>query len=300
KNAFSIVETWLKHSRSSPLAIRLQVDQKEDTHSLQIEPFLEAIMAHSVRWEYLKISLPQMHNPRFNVACSAPLLCSLSIGGGEMCWVPSLGAPNLRQLVGAQFHDAFIQLLPWSQLTALYIASVSPPQFMDILHHTPNLVHCKLTILITTTAESDAARLDPRPLTLPRLEVLVMTIDSWLGEDEGPSGWFGLVTFPALRRLQVARRLLEPNPVATLRAFTARSGCRLQELYIPCAPDDLVAACRTALRSIPLVLSARDVNLGNKFFYHASSVVYDGYITDSEDDAKALSGGEESVVSDDY
>ncbi|KAJ6454520.1 hypothetical protein C8R47DRAFT_1166933, partial [Mycena vitilis] len=296
---FCILETWLERSRSCPLAIRFEVIQEEDTHSLKIEPFLQAIVSHSTRWEYLRISLPQMHNPRFNTSCSAPLLRDLSIGGGEMCWAPSVEAPNLRQLVVAQFHDAFIPLLPWNQLTALHLAPVSPPQFMGILHHTANLVHCKLTIFMTPTAESDAARIDPRPLTLSRLEVLVMTIDGWLSEDEGPMGWFRLATFPALRRLQVARRLLEPDPIATLRAFIARSGCRLQEVYIPYA-DELVGACRTALPTISLVLSARDVNLGNKFFYHGSSVVYDGYITDSEDGAESLSGGEEEVVSDDY
>ncbi|KAJ7667465.1 hypothetical protein DFH06DRAFT_218907 [Mycena polygramma] len=304
KNMFCILETWLERSCSCPLAIRFEVIQKEDTHSLKIEPFLQAIVSHSTRWEYLKISLPQMHNPRFNTSCSAPLLRDLGIGEGgmcwaPMCWAPSVEAPNLRQLVvTAQFHDTFVPLLPWNQLTALHLASVSPPQFMGILHHTANLVHCRLTIFMTPTAESDAARIDPRPLTLPRLEVLVMTMDGSLSHDEGPTGWFGLATFPALRRLQVARRLLEPDPIATLRAFIARSGCRLQEVYIPYA-DELVGACRTALPTIPF-LSARDNHLGNRFFNHGSSVLHSGYFTDSEDDAGSLSGGEGSVVSDDY
>jgi hypothetical protein len=154
---------------------------------------------------------------------------------------------------------------------------------MDLLHHTVNLVHCKLDILINDQLEPDAALINPRPLTLSHLESLVMLVDDWLDEGVTPTGWFGLTTFPALRRLQVPESPLNPDPIATLLALISRSHCSLQQLFISenhHAPT--LNAYRTALPYIPSILFSRKVNIGNRLFTHDSSVV--GYETNSEED----------------
>ncbi|KAJ7672491.1 hypothetical protein DFH06DRAFT_1467925 [Mycena polygramma] len=296
KRNLNILETWLKRSRSYPVSIRLEgpqpVRHERGVHSLKLEPFIEAIIAQSARLQYLKIKLPLNDIPRFK-HLNVPLLRSFSIGSDSL-WDPSIEAPQLRKVVLDRFHNVFAALIPWTQLTTLRIQDLLPHEFMDILHRTVNLVHCRFTIF-TSQHHGDADHIDPRPLTLLHLETLILMMDGWVNDDSALPGWFGLTTFPSLRKLQVSAGLLHPDPISTLRALISRSRCSLKELYIPMDPM-LADACRTALPTIPLILSGRSNDIGHRLFADDSSIMKFGVESDSEDDGTSQLSGDDDLA----
>ncbi|KAJ7241696.1 hypothetical protein B0H12DRAFT_1236940 [Mycena haematopus] len=298
--------SWLTLSRSCLLSIRLLGSNHSHYVQLQIPPFIAAITPHSARWEYLKLDLPlfyEDHGLEGLRACSS--LRSLSIGGGawRMGWTPFIEAPRLCAVGFERFPNLErVPHLPWFQLTTLRMEFVSSSEFMDILHHTVNIVHCQL-ILTGVHILTNAVLINPKPLVLSYLETLVMQVKAGSAAFDIHNaliGWFSLATFPALRRLQVSRRLLYPDPLATLPALVLRSGCDLKRLYITDFPSpELISACREALPRVSVVPNG---NLGRKRFIHESSI-FDG--SDSEDDAEddaELSSSDEAwaLFSSDY
>ncbi|KAJ7672494.1 hypothetical protein DFH06DRAFT_93916 [Mycena polygramma] len=277
-----VLETWLKRSRSSPVSIRLEgtplARHDRGIYSLKLEPFIETIIAQSARLQYLKLQLPLNDIPRFRHV-NVPLLHSFGMGSDSL-WNPSIEAPQLRKVALSEYHDRLAPLIPWTQLTILRIQNILPNKCMGILHQTVNLVHGRFT-LFTSEHLFDAVR-DPRPLTLLHLETLVLIMDGWGNNDSLLPGWFGRTTFPSLRKLQVSAVLLNPSPVDTLLALISRSHCSLKELYIPESPE-LADACRTALPTIPLVLSSRINDIGRKLFADDWSIMKSGLVADSED-----------------
>ncbi|KAJ7895046.1 hypothetical protein B0H13DRAFT_833815 [Mycena leptocephala] len=277
-----VLESWLKRSRSCPLSIIIQGAsqefEEEGVADIQtLEPFVDAILSHSERWEYMKIK-PPLDLVRFSgLIVHAPLLRSLSIStwlGPKVHWNTPIEAPQLRRLTLEHYCDSLPPLLPCAQLTTLCVTSISDHQFLDILHHTVNLVHCK--VFFSTLLP--AAAIAPRPLTLPHLETLVLLLDSWASAV--PPGWFDTLTLPALRRLELEEHILDPNPIGALEALIARSRCSLQQLHLP--RTTLEDAYRLAFPAVPSIVFRRGYNIGNRVFAHDASVV--DYATDNEDD----------------
>jgi hypothetical protein len=173
---------------------------------------------------------------------------------------------------------------------------------MPVLHNAVSLIHCKVTILPRAGFETNAAR---TPLVLLHLQTLVLLVKGGAdvfpnaGSADAPTGWFSLATFPVLRRLQVPRRLLEPDPVATLLALVSRSGCSLQQLYIPGWGVNLRNACRAALPGVPSVVGCRRVNIGNRLFA-LESVPVDSATDSEEDELDLRISDEESASEGDY
>jgi hypothetical protein len=196
------------------------------------------------------------------------------LGPEELHWNAPIEAPQLRKLTLEHYCDPLPPLLPCAQLTTLRVTSISDQQFLDILHHTVNLVHCK--VLFSTLLPT--AAIAPRPLTFPHLETLALLLDDWAFAV--PLGWFDMLTLPALRRLELEERLLDPNPIGALKALIARSRCSLQELHLP--RTTLEDAYRLAFPAVPSIVFHRGYNIGNRVFAHDASVV--DYATDNEDD----------------
>ncbi|KAJ7337492.1 hypothetical protein DFH08DRAFT_876953 [Mycena albidolilacea] len=244
RNGLRCLETWLRLSKSCPLSICLQ--GMTSNHPENLVPFMVAISSECARWEYLTIGLAMKYRPFQECACG--MLRSLRIRANwwDQGWTP-VDAPNLRTVVVDvdEFHSGPPPHLPWAQLTTLHLHCIAPPHFMAILHNAVSLVHCKVTILARAGLETNAAQINATPLVLLHLQTLLVK-DASISAG-APIGWFSLATFPVLRRLQVPRWLLEPDPAATLLALVSRSGYSLQQLYIPDSCVNLRNACRAAL-----------------------------------------------------
>ncbi|KAJ6565464.1 hypothetical protein DFH09DRAFT_1034809 [Mycena vulgaris] len=274
-----LLESWLQRSGSCPLSIRLLGfpehlgEELGDVALAELDPFLEAIVSHCERWEYFKTNIPL----RYLGTGRTPLLRSLNIEGrlveGSGWIAPSIEGPQLQKLALEWYREIFAIMVPWGQLTTLYLTFVTPLQFMDILHHAVNLVHCKLNIVSPEPQDVGPTK----PVKLLHLQTLVLV--DW--SSEPPTGWIDALTLPALRRLQIAEKFLDPDhPVDTLLALISRSECSLQELYVH-GSDLHNDMYRTALPSIPSVIFDRYYNIGNGLFVPESSE--DRYDTDSND-----------------
>ncbi|KAF8208109.1 hypothetical protein K438DRAFT_1930537 [Mycena galopus ATCC 62051] len=280
KSRLRCLERWLTLSRFCSLSIQLYGPSGGDDHDghyrLYLAPFIAAIVPHSARWEHLQIRLPL-----------------LSVGGGSIgggWWGPDLTpfieAPQLRAVVLKQFTNSVH--LPWTQLTMLRMDLVCPSDFMSILHLTVNLVHCKLTLL---------------------------TDDGFHTDRDALTGWFGLATLPALCKLQVSDRPIQPEPIATILGLVSRSGCSLQQLYLVGTPDLKLIVCNSCIlwviriprnwsvciarlcHEFPRSYLGRRVSIGNLHFADASSLL--SGVTES-DDIETNSGDEGLATESDY
>ncbi|KAJ7704505.1 hypothetical protein B0H17DRAFT_12944 [Mycena rosella] len=270
-----IVESWLTRSASCPLSIRLL---SSGPALSDLDPVLQACVSHSARWEYMKINTIPLDY--IGNSGSMPLLRSLAVEGKVLegsGWIASsIDAPQLQKLTLGRYREIFAAMIPWGQLKTLQLTGVAPHQFMAILRHTVNLVHCKLNIIEEPENNSNAA--DSATVKLIHLEALVLV--QWV-DDPWQTGWFDSLTLPALRRLQIAEECLgRERPVDTLLSFIARSGCSLEQVFILTLSSLSDDAYRAALSSVPSVVFNRSLDLGNGLFAPDSS---EYAYTDSED-----------------
>ncbi|KAJ7829402.1 hypothetical protein B0H14DRAFT_2810084 [Mycena olivaceomarginata] len=267
QNRLRCLETWLRLSKSCPLSIRLEGSTWTRNHSENLVPFMTAISSECARWEYLTIGLGMRYRPFQECACGMLRSLRMRAHLWDQGRTP-VDAPNLRTVVVDidRFHSGPPPHLPWAQLTTLHLRCIAPPHFMPVLHNAVSLIHCKVTILPRAGFETNAAR---TPLVLLHLQTLV------------------------------PRRLLEPDPVATLLALVSRSGCSLQQLYIPGWGVNLRNACRAALPGVPSVVGCRRVNIGNRLFA-LESVPVDSATDSEEDELDLRISDEESASEGDY
>ncbi|KAJ6468669.1 hypothetical protein C8R47DRAFT_1151296 [Mycena vitilis] len=133
--------------------------------------------------------------------------------------------PRLRTLVLSDI-GALRTNFPWAQLTSLKLPEAHPCRYVSILVQTRNLVHCELRIY---GALLDHGNVGPEEdIQLPRLEFLTLIhVGGELVKDFLPT-----LIVPALRNLEIPESYLAPDPIASLTAFVAKSGCRLEELHL--------------------------------------------------------------------
>ncbi|KAJ7454062.1 hypothetical protein B0H11DRAFT_2070172 [Mycena galericulata] len=223
-----LLEQSLGRSGSSPLSIKLQYRASDGSPSsvLDLDQFLQTIVSHSSHCEHLYIPvelLPSLRSP-------APVLRSLILGGTFGVEVQELQLPSsvptffsgplLHKVTLRLYTPAFYPVLPWSQLTVLFVHWISTGDCARVLRQAINLVYCQLWIFHVEAEElSD--------ITLLQLETLRLRMS--LGSE---TRFMNALTLPALRSLQLQEHFIQPNPVSTLVSLVTRSRCTLQELFI--------------------------------------------------------------------
>ncbi|KAF7335598.1 F-box domain-containing protein [Mycena venus] len=206
KQESHISQMWLDRSGCRPLSIKIFTDGIY-TPSRPLE-VIGPVNSQRARWEYLKLVLSQS----FTFILEGPM-------------------PTLRQLdFELEYSDPPVDfiacaasrvMLPWSQLTALTLQMVYLRECVPILQQTPNLMYCKLDLV-----------LDPEPDVLP--EVRLPLLESLILNDDGEPilGYLDTFVVPALRHLEIPELELGKNPTDTLSSFVSKSGCKLQDLRI--------------------------------------------------------------------
>ncbi|KAJ6457795.1 hypothetical protein C8R47DRAFT_169746 [Mycena vitilis] len=238
------LETWLTRSRSCPLSIK--IESAIFGHRV-LPPFIEAIAPHCERWEHIKLFGPLAYFR--SIEGPLPLLRSLALGFSTQMGPASVivfhKAPLLHRLTLSLYLDHYTSMIPWSQLTVLIVHIIQPKECRLILNLTHRLVHCRLIV-----NESKEQTRTPQPtMTLLHLEMLVLQVRYAHGKADG---LFGSLTLPALRRLQVSASLLQPGPVAGLRALVSRSACALQRVHI-IGPTGTFDACEPCRKTWPAI-----------------------------------------------
>ncbi|KAJ7280780.1 hypothetical protein C8J57DRAFT_1057281, partial [Mycena rebaudengoi] len=242
--ALDLLSTWISRSKDCPLSISLQCS----TDLLEVD-FIQAIIPHSERWEYIDFKLP-FESLRL-IGADFPLLCSLTLG--PTCYKraidsldaisPFSNAPLLTQVaLYRTFGPSQIQL-PWSQLTSISAEFLSSAECTEILQHSAALREFRCDDL-----EDDASGniLPVAPLRyLHSLKLRGSTSLQMLQQ---------ALTTPALQHLTIPGSLSDTIPSVT--ALISRSHCTLASLRI-IHTRTTEATYRAAFPSIPTVTVTR-------------------------------------------
>ncbi|KAJ7186503.1 hypothetical protein C8R46DRAFT_1057355 [Mycena filopes] len=212
-----VVQLWLARSGACPLSI-----QAPDNLYLtpDISAFMVAFAPHLERWQYLETHLPAEYLPALKGPM--PLLHHLHVehSGPSAKHTVVVNAPVLRSVMLDDL-TADVLVLPWAQLTSLRLNRVYPYECVPILKQTPNLVYCELRLF-------DAQFTEANPDILhPHLETLVL-----LEGSGGVPNYLATFIAPALRTLRVPEPFLGLNPIDSLSAFIAKSGCKLRDVRV--------------------------------------------------------------------
>ncbi|KAJ6588990.1 hypothetical protein B0H19DRAFT_1102376 [Mycena capillaripes] len=208
---------WLGRSGCCPLSIQI------DDHGVTELLAAAAPLAHSARWEYLKLhdnnwqfgTTPRPRARRPDAFPPPPRSTHLS--PPNRYFDTGCGAPTTSLTLQVLVPTNVV--LPWGQLTSLTLPSIAPLACVPLLQQTPNLVHCTLGLSFS----QDGSGNDLPDLVLPFLESLTLL------RMRGAVG-LRLTTFivPALRRLDTSMG----NRINELASFIAKSGCKLREVRI--------------------------------------------------------------------
>ncbi|KAJ7088216.1 hypothetical protein C8R43DRAFT_297889 [Mycena crocata] len=234
------LESWLERSCFCPLSVEIAYSSPP-----QAEAVFQTLVPHRLRWEYLTLDIYDHGKLHTNIEGPTPLLRELNLGLDEASPFPITlkEAPLLRE-VSLNGHAAAAVILPWAQLTSLTLYGVYPLECSPILLQACSLVHCTLNLI----PDEDPIRPD---VNLPSLESLIL-VDGLGYPDVEAMEYLGTFIVPALRKVQVPELYIGTDPVNGLTSFVAKSGCKLQEVYIAgrrrTSTDDLY---REALPLIP-------------------------------------------------
>ncbi|KAJ7720923.1 hypothetical protein B0H16DRAFT_1792201 [Mycena metata] len=228
-----LLELWLKRSGSCLLSINMALG--EDIKPV-LDSFIQAIAAHSGRWEHVQIYSPI--NP-FPFDAPLPFLRTLATFGSAAGALgadsgvntintapllhPLPAAPLLRNLAVLVWRERSLSFYPWSQLTVFDGSSILPHQCVDVLAHASNLVYCNFNVCV----EHNVPKISRR-VTAPCLETFILLV--WTNYKLSWS-FLDIFTLPTLQRLQVTERLLgRKSAVDSLKSLITRSGCDVQKL----------------------------------------------------------------------
>ncbi|KAJ7074055.1 hypothetical protein C8F01DRAFT_1099083 [Mycena amicta] len=229
-------KTWLERSRALPLSILIG-RQVHPRHIRDASGALDHLMAHRTRWEYFMMNLPEHDDSDSRKCIEGPMPLLLELDLQFNGYVSRLDA-TIGTVIGTvdipRLHTAFLDcsgvknlrrgLLPWAQLTKLFLDFIDTRTAAMTLRETANLVHCRLSFSHETSCDGDI-------LYLPRLETLIVEMD--FAPSEVTHGLLLMLRTPVLKRLRMEGDFIlavnEHLPlVSVIRAF----GCRLERLCI--------------------------------------------------------------------
>ncbi|KAJ7709338.1 hypothetical protein B0H16DRAFT_651637 [Mycena metata] len=257
-----LLQLWLQRSGSCLLSIRmdLQIDPDDIDDDMylsdpnlaaSLDLFTHAIVAHSGRWEYLRLYLPDVH-PFPSIGTPLPFLRELTMDSmnDSDSIAEALHAAPLLQTVAVQFwHERCISVYPWTQLTTFFEYGLLAHECVDILTQAINLVKCNVEF---DWAEDEVSQ-PPRNVTHPCLSSLILR-----GTIPDEMSWklLDIFTLPALRKLEIVERLLQDDPIGLLKLLISRSKCHMRELYMPDLDRRSLETYRLALPAVGSI--ARD------------------------------------------
>ncbi|KAJ7280634.1 hypothetical protein C8J57DRAFT_1057419 [Mycena rebaudengoi] len=235
--ALDLLRTWVSRSKNCPLSISL----KCSTGLLEVD-FIQAIIPHSERWEYIDLRLP-IESLRL-IGADFPLLHSLTLGPTRY-WreTDSLDAislfSNAPLLMQVALYDTFgpseIQL-PWSQFTSISADFLTSTECTEILRHSAALQEFRCDYLDGGASGN----------ILPVAPLRYLHSLS-LGNGSGQKKLLEALTTPALQHLTSL-----DDAIPSINALTFRSHCTLASLCVVHTPIT-EATYRAIFPSIPTI-----------------------------------------------
>ncbi|KAJ7280614.1 hypothetical protein C8J57DRAFT_1174313 [Mycena rebaudengoi] len=217
--ALDLLRTWVLRSKDCPLSICLQ----SSTWLLNVD-FIQALIPHSERWEYIDFNLP-IGSLRL-IGADFPLLRSLTLGPTHYAKeTDSLDAislfSNAPLLTQVALYNTFgpseIQL-PWSQFTSISASFLTSTECTKILQHSAALQEFRCDYL-DGGASGNVLPVAP----LRYLHSLN------LGDGSGQKELLEALTTPSLQHFTSL-----DDAIPSINALIFRSPCTLASLHVVC------------------------------------------------------------------
>ncbi|KAJ7659348.1 hypothetical protein DFH06DRAFT_1195536 [Mycena polygramma] len=248
------VSEMLARSGSYPLSIQIEENPDGINHPVGAE-ILAAVARHRERWEHLQLCLSHQNPISRPVDGAMPLLRRVDLElADRSIYINFDSAPLLRTAIldiGAIRNVS----LPWTQLTSLTLRLISFENCLDILRETTNLVHCELNLCYENV--------DP---VVNEPDLLFLFLESFAFNNfkgVAVAGFLHIIVAPALHRLQLTERFLQPNPLDSLASFMSKSGCNLHEVCITgkrTVTQDTYAAAFPSIKKFSFSGQYRDID----------------------------------------
>ncbi|KAF7322346.1 F-box domain-containing protein [Mycena chlorophos] len=251
--------TWAQRSRSLPLSVLVG----EPSHDEYLTSALGVLLPHRERLEYLGIdylAFP-LRDTKIEIEGIFPALRILDVRAPGSSPVGRLIGPlvtprlttALLDLCDALQLNWFLELLPWAQLTRLWLRFVTPRDAARILPLAPNLESCRVIFPRVNSDEPPPPDVPQALVKLPILRaLLVATVDTSTKEEA--YRFLLALRLPALKRFYITDSEDEWNNAGhvPLRRMIQSFGCELDELHVE-ATDEAIKLYRVALPSIPTI-----------------------------------------------
>ncbi|KAF7305526.1 F-box domain-containing protein [Mycena chlorophos] len=209
----ALVSSWLDRSGRKLLSLRSDnwlLGESAESVPSRLGLFLPSME----RWEHIQLRLPASAGALTKFFRPMPMVLHMELDIHDLpqdAHFSPANVPSLRSAALWEF-DGHINLLPWSQLTALALITATPEECTRVLPQATNLVACAL-VLTGTVPEAQAV------ITLPRVKRLTLTHYDFT-EEPAPIGFLSFFATPVIQRLRIAERLLEDNN--TLQVFVEK------------------------------------------------------------------------------
>jgi hypothetical protein len=147
--ALNLLTTLVARSKNCSLSFSLHYARANELDDeIDLIPFVETIIPHSERWEYIDFVLPI--EALRSIGSDFPLLRSLTVGPSEHTEDPGASmslfgnAPDLKVVTLIHSFVVSVIELPWSQFTSISAFILFDTECAEILRHASALVefHC--------------------------------------------------------------------------------------------------------------------------------------------------------------
>ncbi|KAJ7709280.1 hypothetical protein B0H16DRAFT_1821984 [Mycena metata] len=233
-----LLKLWLQRLGSRLLSIRMDLQIDDDIQlsgdtdpnlAATLDLFTRAIAAHSARWEYLRLYLPDV-DPFPSIGPTLPFLRDLamdSVNGTDSIREALHAAPLLQTVAIQLWHEHWISVYPWTQLTTFFGYGLLAHECVDILTQAINLVKCNVDL---DWSDDDVSQ---PYFTRHNVPIPFDFNSPRLIPDDLPWKLLDIFTLPALQKLEIDEELLQGDPIGLLKSLISRSKCHMRELYVP-------------------------------------------------------------------
>ncbi|KAJ7092435.1 hypothetical protein B0H15DRAFT_929887 [Mycena belliarum] len=226
-----LVEAWLFRAGAAPLSIALKGSRSK--YGWDFTRYIAALQRHAPRWRDMSLELSCEQMQLFEAELCLPMLERLAIHVIEdkgRLLAPCHAFRNAPALQHLEMSSNCMGpsrpiTLPLAQLTCFECLTfpLLPKDFLAILHHTANLVKCKVNIY--NPDDSDPSRLPDVP---PLRFLTALRLSAW---ERDATGILQHLSLPALQALDLSEVPLGEF-VAPVQSILSKQGCQLRELAI--------------------------------------------------------------------
>ncbi|KAF7317774.1 F-box domain-containing protein [Mycena kentingensis (nom. inval.)] len=236
----ALVNQWMERSRTLPLSIRFWTNN-QDSHAASM---IQALLAFRSRWEYVALRIPPNDPVIPRIEGNFPKLARISLSLHQGVHFGSLTSMKLsKAYLWCPIFVEQVDILPWAQLTTLFLEAVFHDVVSFVLRQTRALVRCRLS----------QVDFDDQPMvdTPVRMALETLIVDFCNPKQSLGAALLRPLHLPRLKRLRISDGVTaDPSlRLHTLVSLIDGFGCSLDRLCI-ISRSLSIEECRAAFPGI--------------------------------------------------